>query len=140
MIILLEPRLLLDTNIVTYISSETEWKTRYEPIVFGKELHISFMTLAELLEGAYYRKMSAKNIQNYLNNVRLRYPILPSNDRICEYFARIRYQRRTRPISVPDALIAATALAYDLPLVTHNADDFTGIDGLRLITCYKEGE
>ena len=31
-----------------------------------------------------------------------------------------------------DAMIAATALANDLPLYTANPDDFTGIDGLRL--------
>jgi len=137
MIILLEPRLLLDTNIVTYISSETEWKTRYEPIVFGKKLYISFMTFAELIEGIYRKEMSAKNTKKHLNDLRLRYTIISSNDRICEYFARIRYQRRNRPISVPDALIAATALAYELPLVTHNAKDFTEIDGLRLITCNR---
>jgi len=140
MIIPLAPRLLLDTNIVTYISSETDWKKTYEPIVFGKKLFICFMTQAELLEGAYRKKMSSKNIQKYLNVLWSRYITLPSNDLICDHFARIRFQRRNRPISVPDALIAATALAYELPLVTHNAKDFAGIDGLQLVTCYEGGE
>jgi predicted nucleic acid-binding protein len=31
-----------------------------------------------------------------------------------------------------DALIAATALAHNLPLYTRNAKDFEGIDGLDL--------
>ena len=133
-----KPSLLLDTNIVTYIGSDTDWRGLYEPIVFGKKLYISFMTLAELLEGAHHKKMSSKNIQRHLNNLWSRYTAIPSNDRICECFAVIRVQRRNRPISVPDALIAATAMAYELPLVTHNAKDFAGIDGLKLITCYEE--
>ena len=63
--------------------------------------------------------------------------ILPYSEDICHRFAWIRSERRNKPISVPDALIAATALAYDLPLVTHNARDFEGIDGLEIITKYQ---
>ena len=33
-----------------------------------------------------------------------------------------------------DAWIAATALHLDVPLVTHNKNDFLGVDGLTLIT------
>ena len=135
-----KPRLLLDTNIVTYTLKDTKWKELYDPIIFGNELFISFMTFAELLEGAYRRQLSAKNLRKYQNDLWSRYVTIPSNDRICECFAVIRVQRRTRPISVPDALIAATAMAYELPLVTHNAKDFAGIDGLKLITCYEKQE
>jgi predicted nucleic acid-binding protein len=42
--------------------------------------------------------------------------------------------RKGRPIQVADAWIAATALLYGIPLVTHNPADFAGVDGLRLIT------
>jgi len=131
-----EPRLLLDTNIVTYTSSNTDWKEIYEPVIFGKRLYICFMTLAELLEAVCHKNMSEKNIQKYENGIRARYSIIPWHDTICQYFAVIRVQRRQRPISVSDALIAATALAYDLPLVTHNANDFTGIGRLNVITEY----
>jgi len=132
----LEPRLLLDTNIVTYTSSDTDWKEMYEPILVGKKLYICFMTFAELLEAVRHREMSEKNIQNYTNKIRSRYSIIPWNEMICDYFAVIRVQRRNKPISVSDALIAATALVYGLPLVTHNVRDFEGIDGLDVITKY----
>jgi len=135
-----KPRLLLDTNIVTYTLKNTKWKELYEPILFGKRLCISFMTFAELLEGAYRKQLSARNLRKYQNDLWSRYVTISSNDTICECFANIRVQRRTRPISVPDALIAATAMAYELPLVTHNAKDFAGIDGLKLVTCYEKQE
>ena len=136
MTIQFESRLLLDTNIVTYTSSNTDWKEIYEPILFGKELYICFMTFAELLEAARHRQMSEKNIQIYANKIRSRYSIIPWNEGICDHFAIIRVQRRNKPISVSDALIAATALVYRLPLVTHNVGDFEGIDGLSTITKY----
>ncbi|MBP9664852.1 MAG: type II toxin-antitoxin system VapC family toxin [Pyrinomonadaceae bacterium] len=41
--------------------------------------------------------------------------------------------RQTRKMSLGDALIAATALANDLPLVTRNTKDFEWIDSLELI-------
>jgi predicted nucleic acid-binding protein len=41
--------------------------------------------------------------------------------------------RQLRKMSLADAIIAATALAPDLPLVTRNVDDFKHIAGLKLI-------
>jgi len=132
--------LLLDTNIVSYFIYNAHWKDQYVPILRDKTLLISFMTLAEMLESAYHRWLGERNLRLFKERLSAEYFVIPWSEKIGDRFARIRFQRRTRPISVPDALIAATALAYELPLVTHNANDFTGIDGLRLITCYKEGE
>ena len=96
------------------------------------------MTLAEMLEGARHRQLGERSIRLFKERLRSEYFIIPWSEEICDRFARVRSERRNRPISVPDALIAATALDYDLPLVTHNAKDFTEIDGLKLITCYEE--
>jgi predicted nucleic acid-binding protein len=41
--------------------------------------------------------------------------------------------RKSCRIKLPDAIIAATALVYDLTLVTRNTDDFKNINGLRFI-------
>ncbi|MBL7644994.1 MAG: type II toxin-antitoxin system VapC family toxin [Candidatus Hydrogenedentes bacterium] len=41
--------------------------------------------------------------------------------------------RRKRSIGLADAIIAATALAHNLPLATHNTHDFDWIEGLDLI-------
>ena len=42
--------------------------------------------------------------------------------------------RRRQPISAEDARIAATAIEYACPRVTHNSKDFRGIAGLTIIT------
>jgi tRNA(fMet)-specific endonuclease VapC len=43
-------------------------------------------------------------------------------------------KRVGRPISVADSWIAATALRYDAPLITHNPSDFFNVPGLTVIT------
>lgn len=41
--------------------------------------------------------------------------------------------RQTYKIKLPDAIIAATALVYNLTLISRNSKDFDGIDGLEFI-------
>jgi tRNA(fMet)-specific endonuclease VapC len=134
--IITRPKLILDTNIVTYVQGNTTWRDLYLPILYGKNLCISFMTVAELLESAYHKNLSEKNIQQLKDKLAREFLILPFTEEICDIFGRIRVERRNRPISVPDALIAATALTYELPLVTHNKKDFENIEGLEIISKY----
>ncbi|MDR3108337.1 MAG: PIN domain-containing protein [Planctomycetaceae bacterium] len=129
--------LLLDTNIITYFFSDTTWRELYLPIVRGKNLYISFVTIAELLESAYHRRWGVRKFHEFREKLAREYAIVPFCEDICDHFAWIRHERRNSPISVSDALIAATALAYNLPLVTHNKKDFYGIDGLNVISKYE---
>jgi len=129
--------LLLDTNIVSYFIYNAGWKNQYVPILRDKTLFIAFMTLVEMLESARHRKLGERNLRLFKERLQTEYNIIPWNEEICDRFAWIRAERRNKPISVPDALIAATAMAYDLPLVTHNAKDFVAIDGLKIITEYQ---
>ena len=46
--------------------------------------------------------------------------------------------RQLRKIKIPDALIAASALYWGLPLVTHNSRDFQWITELKLINPFAE--
>ncbi|CAN5579746.1 hypothetical protein BH23BAC4_BH23BAC4_06460 [soil metagenome] len=41
--------------------------------------------------------------------------------------------RQTKKMSLGDALIGATAICYDIPLLTRNVADFHGIGGLKVI-------
>ncbi|MFN7944897.1 MAG: PIN domain-containing protein [Blastocatellia bacterium] len=64
------------------------------------------------------------------------YTILPVEVETCRWWATVRVQCQNsgHPISSQDAWIAATALHYNLSLVTHNPDDFQHIAGLTVIT------
>jgi len=46
--------------------------------------------------------------------------------------------RKAHKIKLPDAIIAATALAHDLTLLTRNVSDFKNIDGLNLINPHEK--
>jgi predicted nucleic acid-binding protein len=56
--------------------------------------------------------------------------ILPINDIVINETIALRQKRRIR---LGDAIIAATALANNLTLITRNAKDFDSIDGLALV-------
>jgi tRNA(fMet)-specific endonuclease VapC len=64
------------------------------------------------------------------------YTILPVDIEACRQWAAVRVQRNAagRPISSQDAWIAATALRYQLSLITHNPADYQGISGLIVVT------
>ena len=128
--------LLLDTNIISYILKKHPLGELYRTVIHGNELCISFMTVAEIVEGACRIRQSSRKYQEILNCIRP-YKVIHSNPRICDCWGEIRAVRYRQPISVADAWVAATALAYDLPLVTHNAKDFAGIGDLKIITKYQ---
>jgi predicted nucleic acid-binding protein len=62
-------------------------------------------------------------------------PLLPDKE-TANQWARIRTgrDRKGRPISFPDAWIAAAAVQLNIPLVTHNAGDYEAIEGLTILT------
>jgi tRNA(fMet)-specific endonuclease VapC len=62
--------------------------------------------------------------------------ILPVSRDLCIKWAQVSFeaQRKGRPIQTADAWIAASALHYQLPLITNNAVDHSMIDGLRVFT------
>jgi predicted nucleic acid-binding protein len=45
--------------------------------------------------------------------------------------------RRNKKIKTPDAIIAATSLAYGLTLVTNNEKDFNNIRDLKIVNPFK---
>lgn len=46
--------------------------------------------------------------------------------------------RKAYRIKLPDAIIAATALIYNLTLLTRNTIDFNGIKGLKIINPWEK--
>lgn len=124
---------LVDTNIVSFRMKSHALFELYRPYLFDFTPAISFQTVGELLEGAEladWGKEKRKELEVTLQD----YTIIESERSINDRWAFVRKARRSRPIGVADAWIAATALAYGLELVTHNPNDFAGIPGLAVIT------
>jgi predicted nucleic acid-binding protein len=100
---------------------------------------ISAITLAELSVGPLVARTDAerRTRQAVLQQVEADFHPLPFDDAAARAFgsvaASLRVRGRKPAARAYDALIAATALAHDLPLFTNNPDDFDGIDGLDVI-------
>lgn len=127
--------ILIDTDIASFILKGSDYANPYRLLLDGHELALSFMTVAELFQWAILRQWGdwrLAQLEQYLSS----YVIIPVNQPLCREWAQTRADRQGagRVISPQDAWIAATALRYDLPLVTHNVKDFLEIPNLRLIT------
>lgn len=125
--------LLLDTNIVSYIMRGDSRATAYRHHFEGKTLAISFMTVGELYEGAYRHGWDERKFVLLKKQIK-KYLVIPFSPNVCETWGRLRAERKKQPIAVDDGWIAATAITYECPLVTHNPTDFLDITGLQIIT------
>ena len=98
---------------------------------------ISAMTLAELTAGPHATDDAQERArrQARLQRVETRFTPIPLDGDVARAYglifsAVLKTGRKARGPRVLDLLIAATALAQQLPLYTRNPDDFTGLGGL----------
>jgi hypothetical protein len=102
------------------------------------ECLISAITLAELSVGALLatnaRQRAAR--QAHLQQAEADFDPIPFDATCARAFGRVaaslRRSGRKHQARAYDALIAATALAHDLPVFTRNVDDFSDIEGLSV--------
>jgi len=97
------------------------------------EVRLCAVVKAELVYGARKSARVEDNLR-LLRRFFAPFVSLPFDDRCGEEAGLIRLdlERSGRPIGPNDLLIAATARAYDLALVTHNSREFSRIPGLRI--------
>jgi len=97
------------------------------------EVRLSAVVKAELLYGARKSTRIDDNLR-LLRRFFIPFVSLPFDDRCAEEAGLIRLdlERSGRPIGPNDLLIAASARAHDLVLVTHNRREFGRIPGLRV--------
>lgn len=125
----------VDTDVVSFLLKDDTRAQIYLPHLRGKTLALSFMTVAELYQWAYIRRWGERRLLR-LEEQLGQYVVVPFDNELCKQWAVIAVERQRlgRPISVQDAWVAATAIRYDAPLVTHNQDDFVNITGLKVIS------
>lgn len=135
------PKLLIDTNIVSYMMRGKAEAQAYAKHLQGNLLAISFVTVGELFYGAEkanWGDQKRLKLETTLRN----FLVIPYDYEIAKTYARILTdcERKGRPISSNDAWIAACAIRHSVPLVTHNAKHFESVKDLRLITEAVEGK
>jgi tRNA(fMet)-specific endonuclease VapC len=100
---------------------------------------ISAITLAELSVGSLAASNEEERArrQQILQGAEANFDPIPFDDAAARAFGRVsaslRYAGRTTAARAYDALIAATAIANDLPIYTCNPRDFAGISDLEVI-------
>jgi predicted nucleic acid-binding protein len=124
--------IVLDTDVVSFLFKGDTREQIYLPQLQDRQWLISFMTEAELEQWALLANWSAKRVE-WLRLFVNRSVIVPSShDLVLKWAeAMVAARRSGRRIETADAWIAATALLYDAPLLTHNQTDYLGVPGLR---------
>jgi predicted nucleic acid-binding protein len=121
-------RYLLDTNVViNYLDASlpVAGMQLLNDIVDSDPM-ISIITKMETLGYNFTSIDEQTTMETFINGS----TILELNKDIVEKTITIR---KSKKIKLPDAIIAATALAYDLVVISRNTSDFKNIQGLQVI-------
>lgn len=114
--------LLVDTNILLYLLKGND---TLEGILQGKSLYVSFLTELELIGYKHITEKEERQIAQVLNECL----IVPLNSSIKQHYVQIRKQYH---LKLPDAIVAATALSLNLPLITSDKQ-FRTVKELNLL-------
>ncbi|HEY5463018.1 MAG TPA: type II toxin-antitoxin system VapC family toxin [Hanamia sp.] len=116
---------LIDTNtVIDYLDNKLP--ANGASMLDMEKLDISVITRMELLAWPNAEQEQISILNQFINTVviwGLDEPVILKGIEI----------RKEYHIKLPDAIIAATALVYDLSLVTRNIGDFKNIKGIKLI-------
>jgi predicted nucleic acid-binding protein len=119
---------ILDTNIViNYLDASlpVSGMKMLDKIVDDEPI-ISVITKMETL-GFKFKSISEENTMETFINAST---ILEVSNLVVNKTIVIR---KNKKINLPDAIIAASAIVFDLTLITRNVNDFKNIEGLKLI-------
>lgn len=125
---------ILDTSTVIQLSRIVD------AALLPAEPLITAVTLAELSAGPLAARDEQERAarQAHLQQAEADFVPLPFDAAAARAFGRVaaslRQAGRKPPPRAYDAMIAATALANQLPVYTCNPDDFTGIPGLDVVS------
>lgn len=132
--------IILDTNVLSELLKAEPAPSVIASVSQQDEFQaVSAMSIAELWQGIGYlpeerrRESLDQTLRQWLS---LQPPerVLPFNAVSAKHFGTVRATRRKlgRPISVQDAMIAATCLSYEATLFTRNVQDFEGT-GIEIV-------
>ena len=123
--------MLLDSNIIIYAAQAEneflrEFIAEYSP----------FVSALSYLEVLGYHQLNDED-KVYFEEFFNASQILPVSQVVIEQGVRLK---QIKKMSLGDAIIAGTALVYDLTVVTRNIDDFRWISDLKLLNPFDSLE
>jgi len=118
--------LLLDTNIILYLLSGD---TDLSDLLYKRKLYVSFITQLELLGYSELTEKSKKVISGFLNEC----VVIDINSSIKEKTIDIRQKHA---VKLPDAIIMATSIFLDVPLITADKE-MTKVEEVNVILYAK---
>ncbi|CAN5478654.1 type II toxin-antitoxin system VapC family toxin [soil metagenome] len=122
-----QPQYLMDTNaVIDYLGNRlSALGMDFISTVVDAVPNVSVVTKIEVL-GFHAPDEHYETLTNFINDA----TVLDLTQNVVEASIEIRKKHKSK---LPDAIIAATALVYDLVLISRNITDFKNIDGLKLI-------
>jgi len=127
--------LILDSDVcVEIIRGNTIYKSKLEENIHSG-LKITFMTVSELLYGAYLSKLGESQLIATISFLDI-FEFLAPNLDACHVFGKIKSELQKEGKLIPDAdlIIGSIAIASEIPLLTNNLKHFQRLTdfGLRL--------
>lgn len=124
-------RYLIDSNvIIDYTASRLpENGSDFVEQIFNSDFLISVATKIEVL-GFDDLPAKIQSLEKFVNTA----SVLSLDEVVTAKTILLR--RQYKKIKLGDAIIAATALVYDLVLISRNAGDFNGIEGLKVMDAW----
>lgn len=127
--------IIVDTDILIDIARQVnEAIDCVERIEHQSTLAISVITQMELMVGCR-NKTEFHSTDTFLQ----RFQLLKLDAEACDTALQLlRLYRLSHGLMIPDALIAATAITFNCPLISKNQRDYCFISGLQLLS-YPDG-
>jgi predicted nucleic acid-binding protein len=127
--------IILDTDVWSFLFKQDTRAEQYRSHIEGQLPCISFQTVAELyqwVEKADWGQRRRERLVAWLQ----RFLVIGYDQQMGQLWGKIRADRERlgRPIAAQDAWVAACALRFDYPLLTHNAVDYQLIPQLVIIS------
>ncbi len=119
--------MLIDSNIIILASKLQNVQLLSRLRENKSKIKVSIVSKIEVLGYHQLNQVQKKFLENFFKAIN----VLPISDDIANQAIEIRQKR---PVSLGDALIAATAIIFDVELLTENIKDYRGIHGLRVLT------
>jgi len=127
-------RFLLDTCVLSDFAQGQRQTLERIKAAAPEDLAASAITQMEIEYGLLLNSKIARRLGPVMDAFFRTIRVLPYDEGAAEATAKARaiLKRRGRPIGAYDILIAGTALAHDLTVVTSNFREFRQVEGLRV--------